>query len=162
VKCIVFLALAGGCWSKKKVTNWINSGGPAARRCKRLETTARSRTGTALSGGLALILTAVTAHLGYARDRGQFGNVNPDLKAWFESLKSGKGPCCSDADGTAISDADWESGNGHYRVRVEGEWVEVPDEAVITEPNRVGLTMVWPIRGYGGLTIRCFMPGSMT
>jgi hypothetical protein len=154
-----------GCWSKKKVTNWINSGGPAARRCtgdKRLETSARSRTGAALSVGLALMLAGLAAHLGYARDRGQFGNVNPDLKAWFESLKSGKGPCCSDADGTAISDADWESGNGHYRVRVEGEWVEVPDEAVITEPNRVGRTMVWPIRGYGGLTIRCFMPGSMT
>lgn len=115
-----------------------------------------------MSVGLALMLAGLSAHLGYARDRGQFGNVNPDLKAWFESLKSGKGPCCSDADGTAISDADWESGNGHYRVRVEGEWVEVPDEAVITEPNRVGRTMVWPIRGYGGLTIRCFMPGSMT
>jgi len=147
------------------VTNWINSGGQAARRCtddERLETSARSRTGVLLSVGFALMLTALAAHLGHARDRGQFGNVNPDLKAWFESLKSGKGPCCSDADGTAISDADWESGNGHYRVRVEGEWVEVPDEAVITEPNRVGRTMVWPIRGYGGVTIRCFMPGSMT
>ena len=147
------------------MTNWINSGGQAARRCtddERLETSARSRTGVPLSVGFALMLTALAAHLGHARDRGQFGNVNPDLKAWFESLKSGKGPCCSDADGTAISDADWESGNGHYRVRVEGEWVEVPDEAVITEPNRVGRTMVWPIRGYGGVTIRCFMPGSMT
>ena len=51
---------------------------------------------------------------------------------------------------------------GHYRVRIEGEWVDVPEEAVITEPNRVGRTMVWPIRGYLGLTIRCFMPGSMT
>jgi hypothetical protein len=38
----------------------------------------------------------------------------------------------------------------------------VPDDAVITEPNRVGRTMVWPIRGYQGLSIRCFMPGSMT
>ena len=54
-----------------------------------------------------------------------------------------------------------ESSNGHYRVPIEGEWVEVPDDAVITG-NRVGRTMVWPIRGYGGLTIRCFMPGSMT
>ena len=63
----------------------------------------------------------------------------------------------------AISDADWESGNGHYRVRIDGEWVNVPDEAVITEPNRIGRTMVWPIRdGVGGLYIRCFMPGSMT
>jgi len=88
--------------------------------------------------------------------------ANSPLKQWFDSLKSGKGPCCSDADGTALSDVDWESSNGHYRVRIEGEWVEVPDDAVITEPNRVGRTMVWPIRGYGGLTIRCFMPGSMT
>ncbi len=97
------------------MTNWINSGGQAARRCtddERLEMSARSRTGVPLSVGFALMLTALAAHLGHARDRGQFGNVNPDLKAWFESLKSGKGPCCSDADGTAISDADWESGNG--------------------------------------------------
>ena len=96
------------------------------------------------------------------RDRGQFANSNPEIKAWFDTLRSGKGPCCSDADGSAVSDVDWESGNGHYRVRIDGEWIDVPDEAVITEPNRVGRTMVWPIRGYGGLTIRCFMPGSMT
>src|SRR5258705_13971863 len=86
VKCIVFLALAGECWSKKKVTNWITSGGQAARRCtddKRLETSALSRTGAALSVGFALMLTALAAHLGHARDRGQFGNVHPDLKAWF-------------------------------------------------------------------------------
>jgi hypothetical protein len=46
-----------------------------------------------------------------------------------------------------------ESGNGHYRVRLDGEWVDVPDEAVITEPNRVGRTIAWPLRGYLGLTI---------
>jgi len=33
--------------------------------------------------------------------------------------------------------------DGHYRVRLEGEWVMVPDDAVITEPNRAGRTMVW-------------------
>ena len=38
--------------------------------------------------------------------------------------------------------------DGHYRVRIEGDWVDVPEDAVITEPNRVGRTMVWPIRGY--------------
>jgi len=47
-------------------------------------------------------------------------------------------------------------------VRIDGAWLDVPDEAVITEPNRIGRTMVWPIRGYLGVTIRCFMPGSMT
>jgi hypothetical protein len=39
---------------------------------------------------------------------------------------------------------------------------EVPDDAVITEPNRYGRTMVWPIKGALGISIRCFMPGSMT
>lgn len=94
------------------------------------------------------------------------------LKPWFDSLRSGKGPCCSDADGYAISDVDWESKGGHYRVRIpranyepldkEMIWLDVPDDAVITEPNRAGRTMVWPIWGYQGPSIRCFMPGSMT
>lgn len=121
-----------------------------------------------LAGLVALIL-ALTVHFAYARDDGRYADST--LKPWFDSLRSGKGPCCSDADGSAISDADWESRNGHYRVRVprstvpgganEPIWVEVPDDAVITEPNRVGRTMVWPIYGYLGVSIRCFMPGSM-
>jgi len=66
------------------------------------------------------------------------------------------------ARGSAVSDVDWESKDGHYRVRIDGDWYDVPEDAVITEPNRVGRTMVWPIRGYQGLSIRCFIPGSMT
>lgn len=87
---------------------------------------------------------------GHARDRGQFVNANAELKAWFDGLRSGKGPCCSDADGSALSDTDWDSKDGHYRVRVprygyvidgrpqELVWAEVPEEAVISEPSRVG------------------------
>jgi len=96
------------------------------------------------------------------------------LKSWFDGLKSGKGPCCSDADGTALSDVDWEAKDGHYRVRmdvspqapeVDMQWIDVPDDAVITEPNRYGRTMVWPIRHsiLGApvtIEIRCFMPGA--
>jgi len=42
----------------------------------------------------------------------------------------------------------------------------VPDDAVITEPNRAGRTMVWPYTAVRGTDpprteIRCFMPGSM-
>ena len=70
--------------------------------------------------------------------------ANSPLKQWFDSLRSGKGPCCSDADGSAVSDVDWESKDGHYRVRIDGDWYDVPEDAVITEPNRVGRTMVWP------------------
>ncbi len=71
-------------------------------------------------------------------------------------------PAGAGADGSAVSDVDWESKDGRYRVRIEGEWHEVPEDAVVTEPNRVGRTMVWPIKGYLGMSIRCFMPGSMT
>ena len=95
-----------------------------------------------------------------ARDDGRY--TNSPLKPWFDTLKSGKGLCCSDADGFAVIDPDLESQDGHYRVRIEGEWIVVPEDAVITEPNRAGRTMVWPIKGTLGISIRCFMPGSMT
>jgi hypothetical protein len=91
------------------------------------------------------------------------------LHDWFEHLASGKGLCCSYADGYVIQDADWGSKDGHYRVRVpkaanseDMTWIDAPDEAVITEPNKAGQSMVWPLYGFGGVSIRCFMPGSMT
>jgi hypothetical protein len=156
-----------GAGARKQVTNWMKSGGHVTRRCTDddfRETTGRHRAGRfkkPLLIGFAVLVLPLATYPGHARDPdGRY--ANSPLKEWFNSLRSGKGPCCSDADGTAVSDVDWEAGNGHYRVRIEGDWVNVPDEAVITEPNRVGRTMVWPIRGYGGLTIRCFMPGSMT
>jgi hypothetical protein len=90
----------------------------------------------------------------------------PELDEWFNRLASGKGLCCSFADGFAVSDFDWESKDGHYRVRLDGEWVDVPDEALITEPNRAGRTMVWPYKAdrwtdHPHTEIRCFIPGSM-
>jgi hypothetical protein len=101
-----------------------------------------------------------------AHDDGRY--AQSPLKPWFDKLTNKQGlPCCSNADGVALSDVDWEVIGGHYRVRIPNnvgveEWMDVPDEAVITEPNRAGRTMVWPLRGYMGTTIRCFLPGSMT
>jgi hypothetical protein len=108
-----------------------------------------------------IVLASITAIIVSVTPIMAHDPMRPELNKWFGELKSGKGPCCSDADGTAISDADWESKDGHYRVKIDGEWIDVPDEAVITEPNRAGQTWVWPIRGYLGTSIRCFMPGSM-
>lgn len=108
----------------------------------------------------AAILLLVPARPVLARDDGRY--ANSPLKPWFDSLKSGKGLCCSVADGFVVSDPDWESKDGHYRVRIDGEWIDVPEDAVITEPNRYGRTMVWPIQTPVGKTIRCFMPGSMS
>jgi hypothetical protein len=105
-------------------------------------------------------LVILPAGLVLARDDGRY--ANSPLKPWFDSLRSSRGLCCSVADGQAVSDADWDAKDGHYRVRLDGQWITVPDDAVITEPNRAGRTMVWPIRGSLGVSIRCFMPGSMS
>jgi hypothetical protein len=76
-----------------------------------------------------------------------------------------------------VEDADWEAKDGHYRVRIptgsgsqDVLWLVVPDRSVVTEPNRTGRTMVWPVYvgGYEddgfqrGVWIRCLMPGSMS
>jgi hypothetical protein len=153
--------------AREQVTNWIKSGGhvpPSYTENKYRGTTddlGASRWKKPLMAAFVVLMLPLVSYPGHARDPDGRYAASP-LKQWFDSLKSGKGPCCSDADGSAVSDVDWESGNGHYRVRIEGDWYDVPDDAVITEPNRVGRTMVWPIKGYGGLQIRCFMPGSMT
>ena len=111
-----------------------------------------------------LILSMMVACLvGSVRARDLDGRyANSPLKPWFDHLASGKGLCCSMADGESVADPDWESKDGHYRVRLENNWVDVPDDAVITEPNRAGRTMVWPLRFDNQISIRCFMPGSMT
>ena len=150
------------------MSNWIDSGGLAPHQCsdaysrKNSQVHNAGRRKASLQITCASLLIALTSPSGHARDRGQFGNSTPEMRAWFEGLRSGKGPCCSDADGSVVSDVDWETHDGHYRVRIEGQWIDVPDDAVITEPNRIGRAMVRPIHGYLGVTIRCFMPGSMT
>lgn len=107
-----------------------------------------------LVGALLLILMSAA----HARDDGRYANSK--LKPWFDSLKSGRGPCCSDADGTALSDPDWEMASGGYRVRIEGEWHDVPDDALLTQPNMDGRAIVWPMYRDGKQVIRCFIPGA--
>ena len=93
--------------------------------------------------------------------------ARPDLNKWFSDLTSGRGLCCTNNDG--IFEPEWESKAGHYRVKLKGEWVDVPDDAVIKGPNLDGRTVVWPMqvprsayRKGGKPAIRCFMPGTMT
>jgi len=98
--------------------------------------------------------TSVSAH-----DDGRY--ANEPLHAWFDQLASAKGLCCSFADGFSIQDVDWDTREGRYRVRLQGEWVIVPDTAVVTEPNRFGPAVVWPYKDSSGNTqIRCFLPGA--
>jgi hypothetical protein len=110
---------------------------------------------------LALCLTTLLPTPLLARDDGRF--ADSPLKPWFEHLASGKGLCCSFADGFSVQDVDWDTQDGHYRVRIYGQWFVVPDAALVTEPNRFGPAVVWPYRDRDGTTqIRCFMPGAGT
>jgi len=109
----------------------------------------------------AFCVTVAVPNHSYARDDGRF--ANSPLKEWFDSLASRNGLCCAFADGVSVQDVDWDTQKGHYRVRIYGEWLVVPDDAVVTEPNRFGPAVVWPYNDrYGNTRIRCFIPGAGT
>jgi hypothetical protein len=104
----------------------------------------------------------------------------PDLTNWFMSLHSKHGGlCCDGSDAMHLSNVEWTTPNNssrHYRVKipvnakaydrarqsdeVETMWVDVPDDAVINDPNKEGTALVWPTYGYQGAAVRCFMPGT--
>jgi|SRR6516164_1590595 len=65
----------------------------------------------------SLVFCAVSATAANAMDRGQFANVPPEVREWFEHLRSPDGSCCSYADGHRLR---YEAGSilGPYRMRV--------------------------------------------
>lgn len=104
--------------------------------------------------GWALILTLILiAPFSSSRDDGRYAN-NP-LKPWFDQLHSSKGYCCSDADGV---ETDYEVRSGKYWAPIDGVMTEVPDEVVITEPNKLGRAMKWLTYENGKKVFRCFIP----
>jgi hypothetical protein len=118
--------------------------------------------GFALCCALAWYFLALPNRHVYARDLdGHYAQSNPDMHVWFDMLASGKGLCCSFADGRAVDDPDVDMDGTHYKVRVDGVWYEVPDSALVTVPNKFGRAVVWPYIDEDGKTqIRCFIPGS--
>ena len=129
------------------------------RTTRTLEATMHRLTGPTVAA-VALCMTMFVANGVSARDPdGRY--ANHPLKQWFDQLASGKGLCCSFADGFSVQDVDWDTQDGRYRVRLQGEWVVVPDTALVSEPNRFGPAVVWPYFDANGATqIRCFMPGA--
>ena len=115
---------------------------------------------------VVLVLMLGSMQVGIARDDGRY--ANSPLRAWFERLSSARGLCCKYADGSVIKDPDWKMVSDaagvhiHYKVRINRVWIDVPDDAVISEPNLAGYAMVWTVTGDFGMSIRCFMPGNMS
>jgi hypothetical protein len=74
--------------------------------------------------------------------------------------------CCSGKDYKELDDSDWDTVNSHYRVRLNGNWYDVPENAVVKEKNRFGRALVWTAFTYSfssgvrTMTIRCFLPGT--
>src|SRR5690349_10249946 len=102
--------------------------------------------------GVIVIFAGFVAFPSFARDDGRY--AQSQLKPWFDSLKSGKGYCCSDADGR---ETEYEMRDGSYWVPIDGEMVRVPSDSVITSPNLAGRAMLWLD---GSRQVRCFIPGS--
>ena len=92
-----------------------------------------------------------------AVDRGQFGHVPPDIRAWFKSVIAPNGvPCCDISDGHRTS---YDVRGGAYWVPIEGEWMMVPERAVIRDRgNPVGEAVVWYVHHRGSIIISCFVP----
>ena len=112
-----------------------------------------------------LVFCAFNATATTAMDRREFRNVSPEVREWFEHLRSPKGAvCCSYADGHRTG---YEM--KQYWVPIEGKWYPVPPEAIVHTANPIGEAIVWylpryvdgmasnPIRG-GKWKIFCFLP----
>jgi hypothetical protein len=99
-----------------------------------------------------------------ARDYGQYRDVDPATRDWVQGLKDKTGQgCCDTADGQP-AEYEWDIAGNRYRVRIEGQWYDVPDEAVINGPNKLGYATVWTwwvweLNGKKTHHIRCFLPG---
>ena len=90
------------------------------------------------------------------------------LQSWFKSLRNKAGLyCCAKADGHLLDGGQWDIKDNNYRVFLQGKWTVVPNDTVISGPNKFGKAIVWFQHpgelAWGGDTstpILCFMPGS--
>ena len=108
---------------------------------------------------LAVILIASPA---FAIDNGQYNNVDPKVRQWFDSVKvpNSNRSCCSIADGHRT---DWEIRPDGFYVPVPWQpkgreyWVLVPPEAIVRNAgNPTGDAVIWYMPTN---LIRCFVPG---
>src|SRR6185312_7686039 len=97
---------------------------------------------------LVVALLMGLSHSAFARDDGRY--ANDPLKYWFDNLTSSNGKCCSFADGFSVSDVEWDTEDGHYRVLLHGQWINVSNSSIVTEPNRYGPAVIWPYMDSNG------------
>jgi hypothetical protein len=115
--------------------------------------------------GFCALLLALS-HSAHAADHGQLGPTPPEVKAWAGTLENKlRESCCSTADGWKPEEVEYDMKGNKYRVKIDGEWYDVPSEAVLDAPNRFGFAVVWYYRSWlngtkPSVSIRCFIPGA--
>lgn len=104
---------------------------------------------------LASLLLLVRA--AFAFDDGQYDNVPADIRAWFKGVIAPNGvPCCDISDGHRT---EYDVRDGAYWVPIEGQWMAVPERAIIRDRgNPVGEAVVWYVHHRGSVVISCFVP----
>jgi hypothetical protein len=101
-----------------------------------------------------------------AADHGQLGSTSPEVKDWANSLENkSREACCSAADGWKPQEVEYDIKESRYRVKIDGEWYDVPPDAVLQVPNRFGFAVVWYYQTWldgirPSISIRCFIPGA--
>jgi hypothetical protein len=104
-----------------------------------------------------LALLSMLGSAALAFDNGQYENVPPEIRTWFKSVMAPNGvPCCDISDGHRTA---YDVRDGAYWVPIEGEWMMVPERAIIRDRgNPVGEAVVWYVHHRGSIIISCFVP----
>jgi hypothetical protein len=80
----------------------------------------------------------------HSAHRAQHGAVADAVREFLARMSDSRSALFLRRDGFSVSDVDWDTEDGHYRVLLRGEWINVPNSSVVTEPNRYGPAVVWP------------------
>lgn len=110
---------------------------------------------------IVLLVIAILSSVAFARDTtGLSDSLTQDQREWVKGLRDKGGtPCCDDADGI---DPVWEIKDGQYRVFWEQRWLVVSKDALLTQPNKIGVARAWMAYGDGEMYVRCFLPGPVS
>jgi hypothetical protein len=113
----------------------------------------------ALGGVIALATAVVLLWIAYLSKAHAHDHNHPELAGWFRSLHSKGGAWC--CDGNDADMADWDTSGGRYRVKIDGQWIDVPDDAIVLGPNKAGGARVWTYYTEGRPNVRCFLPDAL-
>jgi hypothetical protein len=99
-------------------------------------------------------------------------NYTPEQRKWFQEQKvpNGRITCCSVSDGALVEEDIREN---HYWIKCPldtkcpfKKWTQVPDEALIKGPNKIGRPVVWWGTGDDDEGedphpfVKCYVPGA--